>query len=650
MKYTFNHTNYADFDTFEHNKLVPRSFFIPFVTRNKARTAGVLTERTDSSKVTMLNGEWDFKYYSNMLKMPRIIDSAEEEWDKIQVPSVWQFSGYEAPCYINDKYDFDFAPPLVPEDGSVALYKKSIYIKNCEEKRVITFLGVSSALELYVNGQYVGYSEGSHNTAEFDLTSYFEDGKNEIVALVYKFCNGSYLECQDMFRSHGIFRDVYITNLGEYHLWDFKVETQREEDTWAIKIDTDAEAEKVGLLLVNSLDQTVCEGFIEGGKNSFYAGGLEVLEWCAERPNLYYLYISIYNQEGKVEQVVKQEIGFRDIKIVGHTFLYNNKKIKFKGVNHHDTSPKGGYYMTPEEWLKDVELMKKFNVNSVRTAHYPPDPLLIKLANIHGLHVCLEADIETHGAWIQGKNMNAISNNMRWKNHYWDRVLRMYERDKNNPSVTMLSYGNEAGGYKCFDYVHRLLLERCKDIPKHYEGSRLTWKDKCYDIYSEMYSHIDLLDKAIARGSAVKGVDKPYFLCEYAHSMGVGPGGLDEYVKRFLAHDMLLGGCIWEFADHAVEHTEGSYKYTYGGDHGERVHDSNFCIDGLFAPDRKPHPAAWNMRAVYRPLRFSYVDGKFSLLNTNSLIPASEYKIKWTLHEDGKRDSCGVAELECKAG
>ncbi|MDE6506721.1 MAG: hypothetical protein K2K71_05685, partial [Eubacterium sp.] len=317
--------------------------------------------------------------------------------------------------------------------------------------------------------------------------------------------------------------------------------------------------------------------------------------------------------------------------------------IKLLGVNHHDTTSKAGYVMTVSEMEKDVKIFKDYNVNCVRTSHYPPDPTFIDLCDEYGIYVVDEADIEAHGV-CEIHRPNLISNNLQWKEHYWDRVSRMYQRDKNHPSITMWSLGNEAGGYRCQDYCYKNLKE-LTNIPIHYEGACRTirWS---YDVHSEMYTHFKTCEKiANGRGLPSKYYKKPFFVCEYAHAMGVGAGELERYVKAFYSSDIMMGGCIWEFADHAVYHENSEQKYTYGGDHGEWKHDSNFCVDGLFSPEREPHTGAYQMKNCYRPIRARHkADNVFEFTSRN-YFRTQECTVKYSVLDNGTEVKAGEIEL-----
>lgn len=636
MNYKFDALNYKEFELFEENKLRARSYFIPFEELCNIEKTSYLTERYLSDKILILNGEWDFFYYNKLSDMPRGLNTDTFAFDKVKVPSCWQFTGYEEPCYINSRYQFPNNPPTILEDCALALYRKTFSINAVSQNEIISFLGATGGLELYCNGKYVGYSEGAHNTAEFNLSKFLQNGENEIVCLNYKFCNGSYLESQDMFRNNGIFRDVYITHNGESFIFDITIITKKNDDN---SYQLSFTAKTYGK--ATDLKYTVFSGteklFSLVAKSDCEVIKIlhNAMEWTAENPNLYTLIIELF-ENGKMLECVRKEFGCKEIKIIGNQFLFNDKKIKLKGVNHHDTHPLTGYYLTNDNIIEDLSLMKEFNVNTVRCSHYPPDPTFLIACDHLGLYVIDEADIETHGFGGNYLTLNQPSNNLIWKGHYWDRVNRMFERDKNSPSIVMWSLGNESNGYKCQDYCYNKLKNKTT-IPIQYAGVLSTPRFS-YDVLSIMYYSADDLEKIIKGKMPEKFTQKPLFLCEYAHAMGVGPGGLDRYMELFYTFDGFLGGCIWEWCDHAVLHIKDkyAYKYTYGGDHNEAIHDGNFCVDGLMYPDRSPHTGAYCMKNVYRPLRIKRISmNNYQIFNMNHFINSDYIKIKWELLLNG---------------
>ncbi|MGN0467501.1 MAG: glycoside hydrolase family 2 TIM barrel-domain containing protein [Acutalibacteraceae bacterium] len=656
MKYQIKKLEVNNFKVFEQNKVSARSYFIPYDDRALLEKQNAVSERYNSDTVTVLSDDnWKFKYYEKLSRLPANFDTETVQFDTVKVPSTWQRTGYEPPHYLNSRYAFEATYPVVPDEMSAGVYVKTFNIKETTKHSFITFLGVCSCVTLYVNGKYVGYSECSHNMAEFSLDGFVKAGENELLAIVTKWCNATYLECQDMFRENGIFRDVYITELSDNYIFDYAVKTKKDGERF------DLEAE-LSLFIGAQGNLSVTAELFDGekllaaqtqnaqNKISFLFANLDVELWSAETPKLYTLYLTLADKNGAV-QTVRAFVGFKTVKIDGELFLFNGKKIKFKGVNHHDTSEDNGYVMSADELLKDVLLMKEYNVNAVRTSHYPPDPIFLCLCDEYGLYVIDEADIETHGTQStldQKPTMkpNIISNDKAWLDRFKDRVLRMYERDKNHASITMWSLGNESGGWKNQDKCCDMLHELSPEIPVHYEGVIRTIRGS-YDVISEMYQHPLMMKKIGEHKLASRYKGKPYFLCEYCHAMGVGPGSLEDYWQIIYAHDNLTGGCIWEWADHAVHDEKAKYKYTYGGDHGEKYHDGNFCVDGLFYPNRKPHTGALEMQAVYRPIRAKYLsDNLYRFTNTNRFVNADEYKVSYEMLCDGKSFDSGTLCLD----
>ena len=657
MKYTINTDNFRNFNVAEVNKLSPRAYFIPYSSMEKLCEQNVLTERYNSDMVTILNGEWDFKYYEKDMLIPKEFYTDRIQFDKVTVPSTWQRTGYREPCYLNTRYEFDAKLyPGIPQEVPMGIYRKTINIENTDKVYILTFMGVISSLDLYINGEFAGYSEGAHNSAEFNVSKHLQKGENEILAVVSKWSTGTYLECQDMFRENGIFRDVLLTELDKTYLYDFTVDTEKKGSTYdltvSFRIKGDKEGCSVSAELLDGDTVLARETADARAKSSITFSNLDVIEWNAEEPYNYDLFITFEDANGN-KTYVKNITGFKTVEIKGDVFLFNGVPIKFKGVNHHDTNMKNGYVLTGEEIKEELELMKKLNINSIRTSHYPPDPTLITLADLMGFYIVDEADIETHGAWHikapAGDNCT-ISHDLKWEGRYVDRVSRMVCRDRNHPSITMWSLGNEAWGYNCQDSCYDYIKNSGSKIPVHYESVVHT-KRFAYDVISEMYPSQEKVKEIGEKTLKDKRYhEKPYFMCEYVHAMGVGPGAVEEYWESIYAHDSLMGGCVWEWADHAVYHDGNDkykYQYTYGGDHGEEKHDENFCVDGMLYPDKTPHTGAYTIKAVYRPVRSKHINGKcFEFRNTNGFKNSKYLKVIWTQLVNGKEGKSGELTLD----
>ena len=487
MNYQLNRDNYHRFDILSLNKLPARSYLIPFATRDQADSVSAKEKRYCSTKVRCLSGEWDFKFYPQPAQLPQVLDTDTVAFGSIDVPSCWQFRGYDKPFYVNIRYQFPYNPPEIPREepvgkvfswigtdtglkprwitpenqfNFVGVYRKK-FEATPEKKHILSFLGVASCLDLYVNGSFVGYSEGSHNTAEFDLTDVFRPGENEVLCVVRRWCTGTYLECQDMFRNNGIFRDVLLYEMEETDFWDVEFFTREEDGVYTAFIG----AELTGAAPVrvtlrgHGLDMTELCTAHDGLMGARFRLK-NVKEWTAETPDLYDLYLEIPGS------CVKLRVGFRSVKIQKDVFTLNGQKLKLKGVNHHDTNPRTGYTMTAEEIRRDVEICKRFNIDTVRTSHYPPDPMFLELCDEMGLYVVDEADLETHGAFMQQfpPNFHTLTQDPAWENRYLDRARRLYHRDRNHPSVIMWSLGNEAGGYRNTDVMYDWLRHRT-DLP-----------------------------------------------------------------------------------------------------------------------------------------------------------------------------------------
>ncbi len=656
MRYTINNSNYHDFRVFEDHKLPGRSYFIPYPSRAMADAVQPKEKRYCSEKVLCLNGDWDFRFYPLPSELPDILDTDAVSFEKTDVPSCWQFRGYDRPFYVNVRYQFPYNPPYIPtveKTGTVfswiggdqgvsprfadpgeeynfaGVYRTFFPAADPSRHFVISFLGVASCLDLYLNGQYVGYSEGSHNTAEFELTGLVKEGQNELLAVVRRWCTGTYLEDQDMFRNNGIFRDVLLRVSDPTDFEDLNAVTQKTENGYSLTLSARTYTDTEVTFSFGDRSLTVKTSSCTA---SAVFDQLQVTPWSAESPVLYDIYYETPTS------CVKERIGFKTVEIQGDLFLVNGCKIKCKGVNHHDTSPTGGYTMTPDEIERDILLCKEFNIDTIRTSHYPPDPLLLELADEAGIYIIDENDLETHGTVAQQlpPTYNSISHDPEWKPRYLDRITRLYERDKlhANTSIIMWSLGNEAGGYSNTDAMYDYLKAR-STLPVHYE-SAVHSDRQAYDVGSEMYPSIQMVhDTGEHRREMSRLNDRPYFMCEYAHAMGVGPGNTEKYWKEIYRYDNLFGGCVWEMVDHAVLHEDGSY--TYGGDHGEWEHDGNFCVDGLFYPDRSPSTGAQIIRFIYRPIRVSHVEGgTFEIFNTCAFSDASRYELDFTWN-DGSR-------------
>ena len=654
MKYRINKSNYHTFNTFRINRLPSRSYFIPYSNREQADSVSGRDKRYKSSKVICLNGDWDFRFFPRPAELPDVLDTDSITWDTLDVPSCWQFRGYDKPFYVNMRYQFPFDPPKIPKEDKVGrtffwigadygvgpvwrnpgeeynfagVYRTFFTAEDLTKRHVLSFLGVASCADIYVNGRFAGYTEGSHNTAEFYVSPFISKGENELVVVVRRWCTGTYLECQDMFRNNGIFRDVLLRIEDRNGIRDigFSPEKTGEQYRATVRADLYDDNEVTFTLSGHGISESVTVRSENGTAEAVF-DNLDVREWNAEDPVLYDLYYET------AEECIRERVGFREVSVEGDIFLVNGRKVKLHGVNHHDTSCSNGYTLTPEEIERDMRICKEYNIDTVRTSHYPPDPYLLEVCDELGIYVVDEADLETHGTFSMQipPTYNTISHDPDWAPRYLDRAEHLYQRDKMHPSIIMWSLGNESGGYHNTDKMYEYIRMH-SPLPVHYE-SAVHCRKKAYDIASEMYPPVARVHEIGEKTYKIKKMcDRPYFLCEYAHAMGVGPGDMEAYWKEIYSHDGLTGGCVWEMVDHAVLHEDGSY--TYGGDHGEWEHDGNFCVDGMFYPDRSPSTGARITAFIYRPLRVTHLTGDaFEVFNTRSFTDADSYvlRLRWS--------------------
>ena len=593
------------------NRLPQRAYYIP----------------KGKSEYMLLNGNWRFVYFKNEDEAPEKI----EKWDEIPVPSCWQAFGYENPNYTNINYPYPVDPPFVPDDNPCGIYERDFDSGENLGKTYLVLEGVSSCGIVYLNGKYVGFTEGSHLQAEFDITNYLQSGKNTLRVKVLKWCVGSYLEDQDFFRFNGIFRDCYILKRPEKHLTDFSVKTNL--NTVFVECDT-----KADLTLLDA------DGNIVGEKVSQTKAEFKVenpILWNAEKPYLYTLKINCNGEE------ITQKVGLRTIEVNSdYELLINGRSVKLHGVNHHDTHPTNGWVQTDAELRRDLELMKELNINCVRTSHYPPTPKFLEICDEIGLYVVLETDIETHGFVRRfpnvGYDFDVESTDWPctkpdWKNEHVERMERAVYRDKNHASIIMWSTGNESGHGPNHYAMVEWLRSRDDDRLVHCEDAcrkAAVLEDNSHlantDVYSRMYpSFADI--EGFAADDSIK---MPIFLCEYAHAMGNGPGDVYEYNEIFDKYKKTVGGCVWEWADHTVV-VDGVPKY--GGDfEGELTHDSNFCSDGMVFHDRTLKTGSLEVKAAYQPVRTRFENGKIYVYNRYDFTNLNECMFEAEIQVDGE--------------
>ena len=593
-------TEFQDLNCTNLCRLPARATLIPYPDAASAR----LGERAMSPYYMGLNGEWDFTYYASYHDVEELSGEAGEGTKgKIQVPGVWELQGYGTPQYTNVRFPIPFDPPFVPDDTPVGVYDRTFVLPGFFRGRrtVIRFEGVTSCYYVYVNGQLAGFSKGPHLPAEFDISPFVQEGENALRVIVLHWSDGTYLEDQDMWRHAGIFRDVALLSFGRSRIADLWADTDLTNDYKDGLLTVTAKIEGAGLVKLSLMDGDQCllsqNCDVIDGEAGLTAEIKNVKPWTAETPHRYELIAEI---AGQAERVF---IGFRKIEIKDGVFYINGKNVKLLGVNRHDTHPTLGFYTPVSEMEKDVLLMKRHNMNIVRTSHYPNDPRFLDLCDKYGLYVVDETDIECHGV-NHFESYDYMATDPKWTTQFVDRGVRMVQRDRNHPCIVMWSLGNESG-YGC---CHVSMAEAMRKIdtarPIHYERDQWEKEAITADVTSRMYASIDFM-KEYAEGSP----KKPLFQCEYCHAMGQGPGLLEAYWKTFQAYPQLMGGCIWEWADHGIVKEENGQKYYgYGGDFGEWPHDGCFCVDALTYPDRTPHTGLLEYKHVIRPVRVSMAD------------------------------------------
>ena len=651
--------HYENLHILHENTMPLRNYYIP---AEKAYSTP-LDARDHSDRVQFLNGTWKFRYYDSIYKLQDEFYNEGYDisgFDDIPVPSVWQMHGYDYHQYTNVRYPFAFDPPYVPKDNPCGAYVTDFIYDQSEDAPLahLNFEGVDSCFYVWLNGRYVGYSQVSHSTSEFDITEFIRNGSNRLCVLVLKWCDGSYLEDQDKFRMSGIFRDVYILKRPAGSVFDYFIRTScddiknptkadvsidftaftgysRDEDQFSSKPETvvykgadsnvdievtilDADGSicssgcvKCEISAQSDANTNAAEGKTAASSSSITLSIDSPVLWNAEKP---YLYTVIIRCAG---EVITDRIGIREITIENKVVYINGMPIKFHGVNRHDSDPVTGFTISREQIIRDMSLMKQHNVNAIRTSHYPNAPYFYELCDEYGFYVIDEADIEAHGPselFYSDNNWDnkaarwnqPIANNPEFCESILDRIKRCIIRDKNRASVVIWSMGNESAYGVTFEEALAWVKSYDKSRLTHYESAQYTDGERKYDysnldLYSRMYPSISEMAEYIDGDG-----DKPYILCEYCHAMGNGPGDLEDYFQFFDSHETTCGGFVWEWCDHAIykgKAANGKAMYTYGGDNGETIHDGNFCMDGLVYPDRRPHTGLLEFKNIHRPVR-----------------------------------------------
>lgn len=654
------HKEWENPNFLQQNRYDAHAWFVPYSSKNDA----LKLPEQQSDRYLSLNGKWKFSWVQSPDKRP--IDFyktnfKDRKWKTIDVPANWELNGYGTPIYVNHPYEFtkNPNPPDIPDGyNPVGSYRKEFSIpENWLNKNIIIHFGaVKSAFYIWINGKKVGYSQGSKTPAEFDITSYINKGKNLLAIEVYRWSDGSFLECQDFWRISGIERDVYLYARPKTYLKDFFIKTDLDKlyknaviDIELTSCNTKNKEAKInylisiindkGVKIVDSNEELILkEQSLKTDTFTYLA--INPKKWTAETPNLYTLLIETI-ENGKTTEVIRHKIGFREVEIMGGQLLVNGKAILIKGVNRHEHDEYTGHVISKKSMLNDIKLMKQYNINSVRTSHYPNDPYWYKLCDQYGLYVVDEANIESHGMGY--KPERTLGNNPQWKAAHLDRIKRMLERDKNHASIIIWSMGNEAGNgvnfVDCYDWIR----QRDNTRPVHYERALL---ERNTDIFCPMYPWSTLE----RYGSRVQ--NRPLIMCEYSHAMGNSNGNLKEYWNIIRKYPHLQGGHIWDWVDQGIAQTDESGKkfWAWGGDFGTEStpSDANFCMNGLVSPNRNPHPAINEVKKVYqsvhiKPVAFS--KNKLKIYNEFSFIDLSNYYLEWVLQKNGSFIKKGRMDL-----
>ena len=639
---------YENLSVLHENTMPARAYYIPA----SKRMDNLVEHREESDRMQLLNGTWKFQYFNSIYDIQDSFFEKNydtENFDEIQVPSVWQMAGYDTHQYTNIRYPFPFDPPYVPQDIPCGAYVHNFEYSRDEKasKAFLNFEGVDSCFYVWINGSYIGYSQVSHMTSEFDVTDVLQDGTNTVAVLVMKWCDGSYLEDQDKFRMSGIFRDVYILKRPKQAISDYHIKTRIEDMLAKVEIEMKFYSPlNVKISIEDRNGAVVALGSIaEEGTAVLEIASPEL--WNTENPYLYKLILETENE------VIVDHIALRKIEIKDQVIYLNGQKIKFRGVNRHDSDPVTGFTISLEQITTDLTLMKQHNFNAIRSSHYPNAPFFYEMCDKYGFMVIDEADIEAHGPFMIYRKEDTDYNRFKrwnekiaddpvWEEAIVDRVKLMVERDKNRFCIVMWSMGNESA-YGCnFEKALEWTKNFDPDRITQYESARYRNYDETYDysnldVYSRMYPALSEIQEYLDKDGS-----KPFLLVEYCHSMGNGPGDFEDYFQMIQDNDKMCGGFVWEWCDHAIAHgtaENGKTIYAYGGDHGEEIHDGNFCMDGLVYPDRTVHTGLLEYKNVYRPARVISYDkesGELVLHNYMDFDDLKDYvKISYELTQDG---------------
>ena len=657
---------YEDLNVLHENTMPNRCYYIP----SSKEEHDFVHDREKSDRFQLLNDQWKFRYYDSIYDLQEKFYSDGfdvSEYDSIAVPGVWQNAGYDSHQYTNIKYPFPFDPPYVPQNNPCGAYIYDFEYHRCEDapKAFLNFEGVDSCFYVWVNGTYVGYSQVSHATSEFDITNVLKEGNNRIAVLVLKWCDGSYLEDQDKFRMSGIFRDVYILKRPDKCIFDYFIKTRHtaSEAVVNIKIDYLNAAIPTEITVLDAKGKKVNGCYVQ--TNAKDTAVNLVIEhptlWSPEKP---YLYTVVFKTEN---EVISDRIGIREIHVENNRVVFNGMPIVFHGVNRHDSDPVTGFTISIEQLKKDLLMMKQHNFNAIRSSHYPNAPYFYQLCDEYGFYVVNEADNESHGPSEiyyannefehKAKRWNeAISDNPAFIEATLDRTKLCVERDKNRPCIVIWSMGNECA-YGC-TFEEALKWTKSFDDTRltHFESARYHSDKRKYDfsnldLFSRMYPSFEEIDEYLNNSP-----DKPFILIEYSHSMGNGPGDFEDYFQVFQKQDIMCGGFVWEWCDHGIYHgclNDKKAIYFYGGDHDDEVNDGSFCMDGLVYPDRRPHTGLLEYKNVHRPVRaeaFNQSEQEITFHNYLDFTNAKEYiRMEYEINCDGnvvEHGEMGIIDIE----
>lgn len=656
---------HEDPSVFRLNEEDNRAYYVPFSSQERFSE-----KREDSDRLLMLSGDWKFRYYENPSQVEEgffVPEFPSGRFDTIRVPSCWQMLGYDNHQYTNVRYPFPYDPPYVPSENPCGAYIKkfSLSKEQCAMESYLNFEGVDSCCYVWINGKFVGYHQVSHSTAEFRITDFVSAGENILAVLVLKWCDGSYMEDQDKLRMSGIFRDVYVLFRPVGHLKDYFVRTHVSEDLRRAEIAVDlvwSDENRPGQAALSLYDPSGKKVGTGDGISQICLPVAEAVLWNAETPRLYTLVIEAQGE------AICQRVGLHRIEVKDGVLYYNGVNIKIKGVNRHDSDPFTGAVISRSQLIRDLQLMKQHNVNAIRTSHYPNSPWATQLYDEYGFYVVDESDMESHGteSLYQGGNMvwdkdgysarsdtyGLVAHIPEYAGAIVDRIQRNVARDKNCSCVLYWSLGNESGYGPPFEKAAAWIKQYLPGSMVHYESSLYRLGDyqndiTNIDVHSQMYpdtSHV-------VRYCTDETRKKPLFLCEYVHAMGNGPGDIEDYFQLIYQYDKFLGGCVWEWCDHAVwmgKTPDGRDQFGYGGDFGEFPHDGNFCMDGLVYPDRRPHTGLKEFKNCARPVRLVSADMEKGVLTLHNTLDFTNLQdavyVKYEITCNGKTVESGTLE------